>query len=347
MKTIQLIIFLTLFVCCTQNKSKLDDITYFTYKDFSNSIELKGEILPLEILWKPLNIYCLDSIFIMLDIQHGDYFVQIYNKNNFNLIAENIPKGIGPDENISCWGLQINSDYIWAFDIQTRKIKAFSKNDFLTMTNIAPKKTIAFDEQHITIASLSNNTFIATNMNDTENLLSLYDENGIKNNSIKISYPQLEIDHEANISKKRLFENRILYSEKNKKIIVLYIYTDIIDIYDENLNLLSRIQGPDHFMPELGLRGNFVHTIKHKTKFTYNQGYLTSTEIWVLYNGSSSDETGIKIPNRIFVFDFNGKPLRSYNLEYPINSFCIDEENKVLYGLSEIPDPCLVKFDLQ
>ena len=342
MKKNQAIILLTFLVCCTQNK--IHDRVYFTYKDFRTPIELKGEILHAEILWKPRAIYCIDSALVILDEKYGDYFVQVYNKENFNLIAENIPKGIGPNESISCWSLQINSDYVWAFDVQTRKIKAYSRDDLLTKTDVIPYKTVEFDELHLTIASLSNKTFVATSITDTENLLSLYDFNGKKSNSINTSYPQLDIEHGA-IDKKRLFENRILYSEKNNKIIVLYVYTDIIDIYDENLNLLSRIQGPDHFMPELGLRGDFVHIVKGKTKFAYNQGFLTSTEIWTLYNGSSPDETGIKYPDKIFVFDFNGKPLRSYNLNYPIHSFCIDEKNKILYGLSENIEGGIIKFD--
>ncbi|MDR0423814.1 MAG: TolB-like 6-bladed beta-propeller domain-containing protein, partial [Rickettsiales bacterium] len=307
MKKIQSILFFILLVCCTQNKTKFEDRVHFSYKDFGKPIELKGEILPLETLWKPMNIYCTDSVLVMIDIQHGDHFVQVYDKDNFNLLTKNVPKGIGPDENLSCWVLQINSDYIWAFDIQTRKIRAYSKDDILTKTDIKPYKTITFDERHMSIASLSNNTLVASSINDNQNLLNLYDYNGIRNNSIKVDFPLLNIENKANIKKKRLFENRILYSEKNNKIIVLYIYTDIIDIYDENLNLLSRIQGPDNFIPDLGMRGDFIHTKQNKTKFTYNQGYVTSTEFWVLYNGSSPDETGIKLPEKLFVFNFNGK----------------------------------------
>jgi len=340
MKTIPSLILLTLCIGCTQNK--VADTIYFTYKDFGQPIELKGEILDTENLWKPSRIYFSDSVFVAIDNLYGDYFVPIYSKD-INLIAENVPKGIGPNESINCWTLQINADYIWAFDMQTQKITAYPKEDFLTTTNVVPYKTVTFNDATVGIVSLSNKTFVASCLTDTENLLSVYDYNGVKNNAIKSPYPPLKVEEADRINNKRLFENRILYNEKNNRIVVLYVYTDLIEIYDENLNLLSRIYGPDHFMPELGLRGTFVHTVRGKTKFAYNPGYLTSNEIWALYYGVSP-EPEMEYPRRLFVFDYNGKPLRSYHLEYPISSFCIDEDTHTLYGLSESPETCIVKF---
>ena len=346
MKKLQSIIFLSLLVSCTLNENKIEDAVYFTYNDFGNPIELKGEILPTEKLWKPTRIYFTDSVFVLVDNHYGDFFVQVRNKNNLDLISENIPKGIGPDERLSCWTLQINSDYIWALDMQAQKMTAYSKDDFLSYSNVKPYKTVTFNDWPVGTISLLNKTFIGSCLTDTINLLSLYDYNGIRDNTQKNKHPLLNIETENIISKKRLFEHRIQYSEENNKVVVFYVYTDLIEIYDENLNLLSRIQGPDFFLPKLDMRDNFIHTIKEKTKFAYTIGCLTSAEIWALYYGTSPDDKGIKLPNRIFVFDYNGKPLRSYNLEYPIYMFSIDEKNSILYGLSEYPEPCIIKFNL-
>lgn len=342
MKIIQLLILSVYLVSCTQNKGEVKDAVLFTYKDFAPSIKLKGEILPTENLWKPIRIYYTDSVLATVDMSR-DYFVQIYNKENLNLIAENVPRGIGPNERLNCWTLQINSDYIWTFDIQTQKMTAYSKDSFLSNTNVLPDKTVTIDDAPVGMVSLSNKTFVASCLADDKSLLSLYDYNGKRNNALKPPYPQFKIENVSNIREKRLFENRIQYNEENNKIVVFYVYTDIIEIYDENLNLLSRIQGPDHFTPELGIRDNFIHTIKGQTKFAYSLGCLTSTEIWALYYGVSPEKE-MELPTQIFVFDYNGKPLRSYNLEYPISTFCIDDNNNILYGLSEISETCIVKF---
>ena len=73
---------------------------------------------------------------------------------------------------------------------------------------------------------------------------------------------------------------------------------------------------------------------------------LTSDEIWVLYEEGVSPGPDMELSGRMFVFDYNGKPLRSYHLEYPVSSFCIDENTHTLYGLSESPEICIIKFDL-
>ena len=341
-KIVSIIVLFALYCNCINNKDE-DTTVCFTYKDFGNSIELKGEVLPSDSLWKPGNLYFVDSSFVFIDDYYGDYFVLTYNKN-LQLITKNVPKGNGPNESVNCRILQTGSTYIWAFDMALRQMKAYNKNDLLTKNNIPPEKTTSFNEQFFRIAAISNNSFVGASISDHDNLLSLYDHNGMKNNTINAPYPQF-MAKENNLENNRLFENRIYYSEKNNKIVVLYIHTDLIDIYDENLNLLKRIHGPDQFIPELSFNNNSAQIIPNKTKFAYAQARFTSTEIWALYYGTSPDFTGIEGPNRIFVFDFTGKPLRSYTLEFPVRGgFDVDEDNNVLYCLSEITEVSVVKY---
>jgi hypothetical protein len=75
-------------------------------------------------------------------------------------------------------------------------------------------------------------------------------------------------------------------------------------------------------------------------------GYLTSDEIWTVYYGISP-EPGKELQNQIFVYDYTGKPLRCYYLDYPISVFCVDEDSHVIYGLSEQPEPCVIKYEMR
>jgi hypothetical protein len=338
MKKSYLLIFLILSVGCAQNK--IEDTMYVSFNDFGNPIELKGEILPTETLWKPISIFFSDSVFLVVDNSYGDYFVLIYDKE-LNQIAEQVPKGIGPNESLICWNLQIIESNIWAFDPQTNQMKAYLKDDFLTKSHIIPHNTVTFKEQHITMATLSNMNFIGYNIT-SDNILDSYDPTGIKNKNIFASYPKLsEGGNKTNMEKNLLFNNRVFYCEKHKKIVVLYIYTDLIEIYDEGLNLISRIHGPDRFIPTLTYDGGPTR----ETRLAYQVGRHTSDEIWALYDGDLFPrDSHPKYPNKMLVFDFFGKPLRFYNLEYPLHSFCIDEENRIIYGLAEIEDYCIVKY---
>jgi hypothetical protein len=296
----------------------------------------------MDSLWKPTGIYCEDSLLILVD-NTTDCFVQIYHKDNLDKIAENIPRGIGPDERLNCWTLQMDSEYVWAFDMQLRKLTAYEKKDFYTESKIKPEKAVDFLEWPIAVVSLRNEKFVASCLTDETNLLSVFDENANRDTTLSVDYPKLKHESIPDFLKKRSFENRIFYDYRSNKIVVFYVYTDIIDVYDDELKLIARIQGPDRFVPELKRENNHVSAIKNRTRIGYLNGAVTPSEIWALYYGIYP-EPGKDLQNRIFVFDYNGKPLRFYELEYPVFNFCIDEKNRLLYGLTENPEISVVKF---
>ena len=196
---------------------------------------------------------------------------------------------------------------------------------------------------------LSNSKFVASSLVDKESLLNLYEENGAKDTTYVINYPQINNEiltpHEA----KRIFEYRIFYNETNNRIVVVYVYIDLIDIYDIDLNLKARIHGPDQFIPELdfyeidGVKN--ARLILNKTKLSYQSSHLTSDRIWALYNGRPI-QIGQEFPNRILCFDYSGNPLHIYHLEYPVFAFCVDEKENAIYGISEQPERCIVRFPL-
>ena len=344
MKKIQLLIFLTLLLSCSQNK--IEDAVQISLKDFGNPIVLKGEILPVETLWKPMKIFFSDSVFIVIDISYGDHFVLIYDRE-LNQIVEQVPKGIGPNESIVCWNIQIIENDIWVFDPDMRKMKVYAKDGFLTQSHLIPHTTVSFNEQVSTMVSISNQNFVGQSFAATENMLSFWDSNGIMNKTKGAAYPKLSTGgRKSNSEMFVLFENNVFYSEKQKKIVALYRYTDLIEIYDEDLNLLSRIHGPDQFLPALNPVNGLP--VKETKSAYYGYCFLTSNEIWALYWGDLYPARVIPprpvYPHKMFVFDFSGKPLRSYNLEYPLHYFCIDEENRTIYGLAELEDYSIVKY---
>jgi hypothetical protein len=303
----------------------------------------------IDSLWKPSRIWCEDSVLVLIESSE-DYFVHLYHKEKGYKIAENIPYGQGPNERLNCRTLQFDSEKVWAFDMLTGTMTAYPKSAFLTRSHVSPVGVLRLKGEASTgIVHLSNGLFVSSSLADSECLLSVYDKEGVQDTAQIVPYPELNhLDLPGNIAK-RFFENRIYYSEANDKIVLFYVYTDLIDIYDSSLHLLARIHGPDQFIPELKVSEvdgkKHAHTIAHKTKFACLSSCLSTDKIWALYYGIYP-ERGKELQNRIFVYDYTGKPLQIYLLEYPISAFCVDEENHAIYGLSEQPEPCVVKYRL-
>lgn len=341
-----IIIFALCINACKNECGIVKDATLFTVKDFVQTESLRGEIMKIDTLWKPVRIWSYDSSLVTVDL-YSDYFVQIYDSKTGIKKAENVARGVGPNELLNCWTLQFNQDRVWAFDMQQARINAYILSDFIEKSSVSPITSIKFNGAPTSAVALSDGTFLCSDLSDTENLVTHYDAYGNKDDKLKIGYPQLKRDDIHENLNKRFWENRIYHNPYNEKTVVFYTYADLIDIYDSDMQLEHRIQGPDCFIPTLGYRQvdghDFAYIIPEQTKFAYLFGVLTDTEIWALYYGVSPQK-GSEKQHTVFVFDYQGNPLRHYELDIPITYFGVDSKAKCIYGLSEQPEPVIVKY---
>jgi hypothetical protein len=338
-----------LWSCSGFRPEHVRDAVLYGYDDFGAPVELRGEILSLDAIWKPVRIGCRDSLLILIE-STDDFLVHVFHREKGYEIAQNMPYGIGPDERLNCWSLQFDAKSVQAFDMQTGTLTTYPAPDFFTRSHVAPSRTVRLKDGVTGVAGLPDGRIVASTLSDTEYLLTVYDAAGQKDTSVHVPYPELSRTVLPGNVAKRFFEHRIYYHEGSDKIVLFYVYTDLIEVYDSRLRRLARIQGPDHFVSELeewetdGKKQ--MRTVAHRTKFAYLSGCLTDTEIWTLYYGISP-ERGKELQNRILVYDYTGKPLRIFHLNYPVSTFCIDADSRTLYGLSEQPEPCVIKFEMQ
>lgn len=337
-----------LLICsCKKESGTVKETVLFTKDDFKQTTSLKGEILNIDTLWKPIRIWVCDSSLVSVDM-YCDYFAQIYDKKNGRKTTENIPRGIGPGELLNCWSLQFYPDKVWAFDMQQAKMEAYSIPDFLKRKHISPIQSVKFKNGAPTsVAVLPDGSFLCSDLSDSNNLVTRFDASGNKDNQLQTKFPEVSTNNIPDNLKKRFWENRIYYNPHNDKIIIFYTYSDLIEIYNSDMQLIQRIQGPDNFIPVLGNRKvddhDFAYIIPEQTKFSYLFGVLTDSEIWALYYGISPQK-GEEMQRTLFVFDYQGTPLRHYELDTPITFFSVDPVEKCIYGLSEQPDPVIIRF---
>ena len=48
----------------------------------------------------------------------------------------------------------------------------------------------------------------------------------------------------------------------------------------------------------------------------------------------------------IFVYDWTGELLKTFQLDVPITRFCIDKDEHVMYATANVPEPTIVRFEL-
>jgi len=345
-----LIVLLTLLMACDDKKQQYEHSTYFALDDFQDMGLISHEASNLDSVFRPLVICNSDSVLIISDTG-TDYYIQCYNKKDGKKLCEFLPWGNGPNEMNYITDIQDCGDSLFVYNSQQNKYMIFDKTNLTSFDNISPKKSTTIKDAPIVRALiLPRGNILAYSLNPEPHLLSMYNaDNQLL--EIKGGYPDDKQEYPSDFAKKKAFDCEIGVDFHNQKIVVCYKLTDLIEIYDLSLNLIKRIQGPDYFFPIVDQSTDGEYTsagaIFGKSIEAYGRPVIIENEIWVLYSGDIMDsKPNDYLRDKLFVFDFNGIPLRQYKLDVPILRFAVDPVENKIYAITDIPDFRIVTFQL-
>lgn len=124
----------------------------------------------------------------------------------------------------------------------------------------------------------------------------------------------------------------------NQYIVYAYKYRKQIDIYDiKNLKLKTRLLAKGH--------SETITTTEH-SKFYYCDVYTTENFIYVYFIDTYSND--VKNKYYIEVFDFNGTPLKRYNIGIALGCglWAVTSDDSAIYGYCWSLDDKILRFDL-
>lgn len=331
---------------CYNNKKKYDNTETFSYLDIPSNDTLRGEVLNLEDIYRPMNLYIQDSVLFVISLGN-QHLLTCYNMNDLSKIGNFIPFGSGPNESLGLKSLQIEDPNIWAFDKQLNKISLYSYSQFLQAEEAQARETIKMQDVCFEVLVIADKIF-ANTLSYPDSRFSIYDIKGefIENRS---KIPVLE-EEKTDLEKLESFFGNMALKPESDLIFVSYFQTDLIEIYDTVGNLMHRTHGPDHFFPVKKESTNGGHkkvsSIAGETRDAYFYPVALSDEIWTLYSGKVfvPDNYLDYLMDKIIIFNWEGKPMKMYTLDIPIYSLAIDEVNRIIYGVSEVPDLMIVRF---
>ena len=346
-----LYIYITLLIICLSCKfEKYNNCTPIQLSDFHDPIKIEGKLFNLNEIMKPTSLFIEDSILILKEYMN-DYILHKYNIKTKEKIGSCISFGNGPNEFLYLHKIQLLKDLFWLSDGQKGFISAYKKGDILytDSTAINAIRSLIFPDNFNNILTLPDNRFVATVPNSNHKRLSIYNNNGklietkgeFPNYGEKLS-PFEEIEG---------FSCSMIISPKEDGIFLFYKQTDLIELYDLNGNLKTRLQGPDFFFPKIKQTNQndviHVNSISGESRDGYFSPVSVNGQVYVLYSGAYFDRKNPQyLMSNLFVFDNNGRPLKRYILDQPIFTFTIDKSTNKLYGISDNPEFHIVEFQL-
>jgi len=141
-----------------------------------------------------------------------------------------------------------------------------------------------------------------------------------------------------------------------KKAVRLGLFAEeltVLDFADGHFNIIKDYKGWSSDRQEIEQGGGVVFVIPPSDDRNCFMSCTSSEKsIFALYSGQlRSDESGTSYDpsygERIYVFDWEGKPVKKLLLDLPVRSIALDERNQVLYASTIIDkNPKLVKFHL-
>jgi hypothetical protein len=329
---------------------------YFDRNDFKDSTALSGEVID----FAPLNDAAFydvvrDSLLFICTFKGDPYYIEVYNLNTHQKLAQIAPRGNGPGEFLGCYFRYDTNldDYFSLYDVVAKRAAVYSIDSVLARGMKYIPRQVQLPDGTLNIATLASDTLLGYNfyhfnngeiVNKADCLLKI----AVNDDSASKINCRGEGDlFTANVSWAGIFP-----SPETDQIWVADYYKDKIDIYDRNLKLIKSMVGPDLIEPEYTIKNDIHVSFKKKLYQGYYDGFYAKNSIYLLYhglNGIPGNESYRKI-EEVFQISWKGELLHRYKLDRYVYSITLSQDEKYLYGTSDdnpTQMPQLVRYKLK
>ncbi|SHM59068.1 TolB-like 6-blade propeller-like [Cyclobacterium lianum] len=343
------------FFSCGKGPSETQDKNYIIHKleieDVPEPDLLRGNKLNLSVLLDPESILWTGKYLVVGESKTLDYYLHVIDPESETLIKTMGKDVFGPGEISTAYQLEKGKSVneIWVYDHTQKLIALF---DLESPDELYQK---AFRQpQNMYLATdirwFSDDKLICR-LADGDDKYVLYDTLGNQLTTYG-TWSQLIADPSLppNVIKS-VHQGRTSFNPAQKKYVLGGRFRDFIEILDLSSGEIISTRGPEHVIPAFVVdysAGYPMAQFTDRSLSSYYMDIIAGDEyIYALYFGKSADlyyKNG-ELSKEIFVFDYDGKLVKTYTLDYSLVSLAVDEENRRFFGISSDEDPNVVVFD--
>jgi hypothetical protein len=365
-RTIILLGLLLIIASCTDNKLVVfPESIVFSGEKIKHNHLIDGELIELEPITNISRFEIIDSLLICSGTSvDNSCKMHIYNLNTSKRILSFADEGRGPGEfiRVDAFYLSRTRREVHITDNNQQLLVRYSIDSLLKDAHSIPLQKVSFEDSNYAPEFLIDENSYLCNLALPLISTKVLTKVGYPSyENIKVAdYPYLKDFDTVTLARyyQNVFGRNISYSDEAKKIVVSYVSTDLIEIYDEDLNRITRIHGPDHFFPEYEvtgtpttysqmvyknktIKGNVVMglTVSQRRGIArWGYVYLTTSPkgVYAVYSGDIVAENNSSPPamKTIYFFDYKGKAVRKFTVESgDVYVIKVDQLDKKLYTL--------------
>lgn len=313
---------------------------------------LHHEILDIPdiLIGSPVDIQKDGDDLVVLDYKQDSLFHRVDLKQNLYMGMFGA-KGQGPNEFIYPASLNVLGNSCFSsYDISKKELsmirldtdenrveisRLFKYNQMLTF-DVAPVADSLF------IVSGETDGAMFALMNKSGELLSVSDEYPYENGDekkIPVKFRAMAYQGTLRVCSNGYFA----YATTTAKQIHLY------KVKDKMIKKVGEIvDGYGHYRPNTKREGAYGVAYLSNSSICYMDLAVTDKYVYALYSGRSFKKYKMAAyeGETIYVYDWTGKLVKTYQLDIAISQFCVDEDENRLFATANIPEPTIVRFDL-
>ncbi|MDR0604190.1 MAG: TolB-like 6-bladed beta-propeller domain-containing protein [Bacteroidales bacterium] len=349
-----------IIVCFSGCKRTINDNSIIKNFKFSYSIAGKEMTLTTDILFPKIMLLLTDTAIAVTE-KRDEYTLRILKTGIDSIyLADKLGRiGQGPGDMIS----SINSiqkdnhnliEGIWLADIQSMKFFRYKPNSYILENNPVDVKKMSSQVFPCNKSFMLKNSDMLGISSSINNQIFIYSG---ENNALQgyDFYPIYPNPYDYLVSKTVYSAYLGLKPDKSHFVLAYQWFQSLCIVSLDKLSEPVYIKFKDTPFPQFNStdqRAN-IEIIKN-LPLQYINLYTTDNHIYVLYAGKKGDE--LEVHSRealskgvsIHVFNWDGTALCMLNLDRIINCFCVDEKNKIIYGIDPTGEnnSILYKFDI-
>lgn len=333
---ISVALFFLLAACGEKPKLVIDNVRSFS--DFPVNDSVSFDVLFEYKDGEPYDLHLIDSTLVIRNPAKAgiEYFLYKYSLKNNQLSRGILKMGRGPGEALGVSVSGISGDALWLYDLTLGKVLTIDKEILLAHDSVLKE----FDEYKIQDHYYRLDFIDSLHFAGVGNMLSKSKVNVVN----LISGQQVNELGEVNtippdvIPNEALKDAYITYvytNSANNKIALPYRYTDILEIMSLEDGKSFAVKGPTGFDSDMELSnvgGRNLMLKTENTKKAFVKGAVTNQYIYLIYSGNLRVDENWSYGNQIFVYDWDGNPVRRLFLDKYIFAIAVSEDDTMIYS---------------
>tara|TARA_R100000935_G_scaffold45914_1_gene69102 strand:- start:8072 stop:9115 length:1044 start_codon:yes stop_codon:yes gene_type:complete len=326
MKKLKNIVFFLLILGCKSENIFENSITF---ESFPKKEKLKPKFLHKmeDIAVDGLLAYNDSTLLIRHKANSSKYHFSTFDINKKLITTNLLEAGSGQNQSMAFLSYGVMDNEVWVFDIV--------KNELITTridTNVTANDLLSRSESNFyyNIQPINDSIYLGSGDYDSDFRFSFVN---LRNNEVVkrvARYPK-------NISRaqKNSYESFLFINPSRDKAVLAGRYTDMVQVLNLENDESVIHKGPEDLTNyyDVMVRGDGkeISVRNDRTRYAFVKGATTNNFIYLLYSGNIHNGSNLYYGKEVFVYDWQGKPIKKLILPDYILDIAISSDDSIIY----------------